>query len=314
MTTSNYSKNLHQGNIMATIEDQEYLLEVLKFTPRTYRVSMWGYGGERVMGTVSREIYDYFCSRRLDLSDFAWNSEYAEENNIPEEMWPFSPGSWYECDDMGHINGVSKDAGSMEIFDENGNSVLEIELGDCNGLDDGPELSTTEEIWIDERGDDVVVFVGTSNEKGTFFEGAIELTAPFDITKLTLLLTDFDCEEFVVGVSYNDVDIDNDGGGTDGKSSDFGFYIAGSQKYNNGQYIKYTNMDDIEYPMTEWFPKKIKPAREGIYTIKTAGRNSWTHQAKWTGARWISSWSEDVADVDEIKIKAWQGLAVDPEA
>ena len=71
---------------MATQEEQQQLIDTLKFTPRTYRISMWGYGGERVMGTVDPKIYDYFRHRRLDLSDYAWNSDYAEENNIPEDM------------------------------------------------------------------------------------------------------------------------------------------------------------------------------------------------------------------------------------
>jgi hypothetical protein len=30
------------------------------------------------MGTVDREIYDYFKQRRLDVSDFAWDYDYAE--------------------------------------------------------------------------------------------------------------------------------------------------------------------------------------------------------------------------------------------
>jgi hypothetical protein len=53
--------------------------------------------------------------------------------------------------------------------------------------------------------------------------------------------------------------------------------------------------------------------REGLYNIKTAGKNSWTHQAKWTGSRWINAWAEDVADTEELKIKEWQGIAYDPD-
>ena len=73
-------------------------------------------------------------------------------------------------------------------------------------------------------------------------------------------------------------------------------------------------MDDIEYEMTEWFPKKIKPVRAGVYMVKTAGKNSYTYQSKWTGSRWISAWQEDTPETDEIKIKEWQGLAKDPDA
>jgi hypothetical protein len=73
-------------------------------------------------------------------------------------------------------------------------------------------------------------------------------------------------------------------------------------------------MDDIVYEMTDWFPKKIKPAYPGVYNIRTAGKNSWERQARWTGSRWIMSWGEDVPETEELKIKEWQGLAQDPDA
>jgi hypothetical protein len=301
---------------MATLEQKEQLMEVLKFTPRTYKISMWGYGGEKVMGTVDRKIYDYFKHRRLDLMDFAWQSDYADENNIPEDMWPFPPGSWYECDNMGHAGGVSRNAGTLQIEDENGDTVFEKSFDDITGWGDDdnpePEWNCNEEVWIGSQPDGTVVFLGNSNEKGTFFEGEIPLTAPFDIRKLTLGYDEIDGEEIINSVTYDGEDIDNWGGSTDGKSSDFGFYIAGSNK-NDNKWEKYSNMDDIEYEMTEWFPKKIKPVRNGIYMVKTAGRNSYTYQCKWTGARWISAWQDDEPSTEEVKIKEWQGLAADPD-
>jgi hypothetical protein len=299
---------------MATLEEKEALMQVLKWTPRTYKISMWGYGGEKTMGTVDRKIYDYFKHRRLDLSDYAWDSDYADENNIPEDMQPFPPGSWYECDDMAHAHGVNRGAGTLQIEDENGEVIYERSLEDISGGDENePEWSCGDEVWIDEKPAGTVVFIGNSNEKGTFFEADLPLTMPFDITKLTLNYDEIDGEELVNGVEYDGETIDNWGGNTDGKSSDFGMYIAGSNK-ETGKWEKYTTMDDIEYPMTDWFPKKVKPVREGNYMIKTAGKNSWTHQAKWTGSRWISAWSDDTPETEEIKIKEWQGLAVDPDA
>ena len=297
---------------MATLEEKEKLMEVLKFTPRTYKISMWGYGGEKVMGTVDRKIYDYFKYRRLDLSDYAWDSDYADEHNIPEDMQPFPSGSWYECDGMGHAGGVSRNAGTLQIEDENGEVIYERSLEDLDGGDDSPELTCYDEVWIDSQPAGTVVFIGNSNEKGTFFESELELTAPFDITKLTLQYDEIDGEEIVNTVMYNSEDIDNWGGSTDGKSSDFGFYIAHSQS-QTGKWEKYSNMDDIEYAMTEWFPKKIKPVRNGIYMVKTAGKNSYTYQCKWTGERWISAWQEDTPETDEVKIKEWQGLANNPD-
>jgi len=303
---------------MATITEQEKLMEVLKFTPRTYKIQMWGYGGETVMGTVDRKIYDYFKQRRLSLSDMAWDSDYANDNNIPEDMEPFPSGSWYECDGMGHASGVARNAGTLQIEDENGEIVYEKSLDDISGWGDDdnpePEWSCGDEVWIESQPAGTVVFIGRSNEKGTFFEADIPLTAPFDIRKLTLGYDEIDGEEIVNRVEYDGVEIDNWGGSTDGKSSDFGFYIAGSATVKG--YEKYSNMDDIEYEMTDWFPKKINPVRAGIYMVKTAGKNSYTYQCKWTGSKWVSSYTEE-ADYDnkdyEVKVKEWQGLASDPD-
>lgn len=296
-----------------TIAEQEKLIEVLKFTPRTYKIQLWGYGGEKVMGTVDREIYNYFKKRRLDLSDYCWDHDYADNNNIPDEMQPFPPGSWYENDGMAHAHGVSRNAGTLQIEDENGEVIFERRIEDLSGWGDEenpePEWACGEEVWIDEKPAGTVVFIGNSNEKGTFFEGEIHLKQPFDISKLTLHYDEIDGEELVNRVEYDGEDVENWGGNTDGKSSDFGFYIAGSRN-EKGNWEKYTNMDDITYEMTPWFPKKVKPVYPGNYMVKTAGKNSYTYQAKWTGEKWTSTWNDE----DEIKIKEWQGLASNPDA
>lgn len=300
----------------AKLAEQQKLIATLKFTPRTYKISLWGYGGESVMGTVDRKIYDYFRSRRLDVSDFAWDGDYAAENNIPEDMWPFPPGSWYECDDIAHTNGVDQNSGTLHIEDENGDRFFEKSLEDCNGCEDSPDLEFCEEAFIDEQPPGTVVFIGNSNEKGTFFEGEIELTAPFDITKLTLKIDDVDGSQIVVGISYDNVDIENWGGATTGKSSEFGFYLAGSLK--DGKWEKYRNADDCTYEMTEWFPKKVNPVREGIYEIQGGDKKKWpytdTTTARWTGTRWISLWADDSPETEEVKIKQWRGIAYDPDA
>lgn len=199
----------------------EELVAVLKFTPRTYKVSMWGYGGERVMGTTSQEVWDYCNDNQVDLSDIAWDSDAAEEMELDAEKLPFYPGSWYDCDSMGHTNGTSRDSGTIQVLDENDETVFERSLGDCDGMDDSPGLACIDEVWIGSRKKGEIVFVGTSHEKGTFFEGEIELTAPFDITKLELQYEEFDGEDIVTGLIYDGEDIDNFGGSTDGKSSDF---------------------------------------------------------------------------------------------
>lgn len=293
---------------MATIKEQEDLIARLKFTPCTYNISMWGYGGEIVMGTIDRKIFDYFKHRRISVSNYAWDYDAVEDLNIPEEMQPFSPGSWYECDNLAHSNGVSRDAGTIEITDENDETVLQRSLEDIDGTDIG--LCCDNEAWIGMVEPGEVVFIGRSNEKGTFFEGQIELTAPFDPEKLVLYYDEIDGEEFVSNVYYDDDEIDNNGGSTDGKSSDFGFFLVKEDK----SWEKYVDYDSIEYPTTDWFPKKINPAYVGSYEIETAGKNSHKYQAKWTGSRWISAWQDDTPETEEIKIKQWRGIPFDPDA
>jgi len=278
---------------MATNAEKELLIETLKFTPRTYTISMWGYGGEKVMGTVSREVYDYCVDNQVDLQDIAWNSDAAEEMDLDEDMLPFPPGSWYECDDMAHTNGVSRTAGTIQIVDENGETVFEKSLDDIvgGGCDGEPEWSCFDEAWIGSKPAGTVVFVGSSNEKGTFFEGEIELTAPFDITKLTLQYDEIDGEELVNSVTYDGEDIDNNGGSTDGKSSDFGMYVVKDsnswETYNPEEkdwgHPEY-GTSPSEWERSETFKfKKIKPTIPGYYNAVWKNYGTTTGSLYWDG-------------------------------
>jgi hypothetical protein len=204
---------------MATKEEKQQLIDTLRFTPRTYKIQMWGYGGEKVMGRVDPRAWDYCMEHQVDLVDIAWNYDACEEMGLDEEQLPFTPGSWYECDSMAHVNGVSRNAGTISIEDENGETVFEKSLEDCDGCEDSPQWSCQDEVWVGMAKKGEVVFIGSSNEKGTFFEGEIELRAPFDIEKLELYYDEVDGEEIVNCVYYDGEEIDNNGGSTDGKSS-----------------------------------------------------------------------------------------------
>lgn len=179
--------------------EHEKLIEILKFTPCTYKVLLWGYGGEYVMGTVDRKVYDYFKKHRLDISDYAW--DHLEDIKVPEDMQPFWPGSWHDCDDMGHAWGVDRSAGTLQILDENDDVVYEASTDALCGDEGEPEWNFTDEVWIDMKPAGTVVFVATSSERGTFFEGHLELQSPFDITKLTLDVTEIDGTKLSTG--YN---------------------------------------------------------------------------------------------------------------
>ena len=79
---------------MATQAEKQQLIDTLKFTPRTYKISMWGYGGEKVIGTVEREVWDYCMKNQVDLSEIAWSDEETvqDEMDLDVDMLPFPPG------------------------------------------------------------------------------------------------------------------------------------------------------------------------------------------------------------------------------
>jgi hypothetical protein len=286
-----------------TNPEHDKLLEVLKFTPRTYKLRVYGYGGEYVMGKVDRKIFDYFKSRRLSFEEFCYDDSYAEENNIPEEMWPFTPGQWYDCDDLVHVNGADMDAGTLEIEDEQNEIIYSKDLNEIT--DDGIELMGGDEAYIHLGVDDkTAIFFGISSEKGMFFETQIELTAPFDKEKLTIVYDDVDGAEIMCGAKYDDEDLDCYDMSTNGKGYDMYLYAKKDDGIEH-----YKNIDSIDWPMTEWYPKKVKPTRPGLYEVEETGKNAWKRHAEWDGENWINQWDNTI-----MKIKQWRGITIDPDS
>ena len=278
---------------MATQEEKQQLIDTLKFTPCTYKVTMWGYGGERVMGTVDPKVWDYCMEHQIDLSEIAWSDETTvqEDMGLDPDLLPFYPGQWYECDDMAHTNGVSRDSGTIQIEDENGNTVFEKQLEDCDGANDCPGWSCQDEAWAGSRKKGEVVFIGSSNEKGTFFEGEIELRAPFDIEKLELHYDEVDGEELVNSVYYDGEEIENYGGSTDGKSSNMDMvriidddgnwekYEPEEKDWGHPEYS--TSPSDWEESQTFKFNKQ-RPTIPGYYNCRYGGGTT-TGSLYWDG-------------------------------
>jgi hypothetical protein len=331
------------------IAEQQKLIEVLKFTPRTYKISMWGYGGEKVMGTVDPKVWDYCMENSVDLQEIAWSDEdtVQEEMDLDLDQLPFTPGQWYETDNMAHINGVSRSAGTVQIEDENGDTIFQKSFDDCDGGDGSPAWSCQDEIWVGMRKKGEVVFIGSSNEKGTFFEGEFELRAPFDIEKLELYYDEVDGEEIINSVMYDGEEIDNNGGSTDGKSSDMIMVRLIDDKGNFERYEPEEKdwghppigTSPNEWEKSETFKfKKVKPTIEGWYscvwksygtTYGTAYWNGtefgeWEHGKfksiagveTWSGYNWdTSSWvnqpPEPVDAICDNKECGWVGMRSD---
>ncbi len=307
---------------MATKEEKQQLIDTLRFTPRTYKISMWGYGGEKVMGRVDAKAWDYCMEHQVDLVDIAWNYEACEEMGLDEESLPFTPGSWYECDGMAHVNGVSRNAGTIQIEDENGDTVFEKSLEDCDGCEDSPQWSCQDEVWVGMAKKGEVVFIGSSNEKGTFFEGEIELRAPFDIEKLELYYDEVDGEEIVNCVYYDGEEIDNNGGSTDGKSSDM---IMMRLLDDDGNFERYEPEEkDWGHPAygpspSDWEAspkfkfKKHRPVHAGWYSCNY-GFGSTYGSLYWDGTA-FGDWEYGKFHAkDDDGIVSWQGYNWDTSA
>lgn len=297
----------------------EQLIEVLKFTPRTYKISMWGYGGEKVMGTVDPKVWDYCMENSVNLTDIAWSDEDTVENDmgLDIEMLPFTPGQWYECDNLAHVNGVSRNAGTLQIEDENGDIVVEQQFDDFDGMsDDSPQWCVGDEAWIGMCKKGEVVLIGNSNEKGTFFEGEIELKEPFDITKLELQYDDIDGEEIVNVVLYDGEEIENWGGSTDGKSSDFTMVRLLD---DSGEFERYDPEEkDWGHPEYGTSPeswesspkfkfKKDKPVYPGYYSV------NWSYGSTYGSLYWdgkeFGEWEYGKFNpVTQEGVVTWQGF------
>jgi len=321
---------------MATKAQKQELIEILKFTPRTYKIQMWGYGGEKVMGRVDSKVWDYCIKHRIDLVDMAWGDydEIVEERGLDPDMLPFTPGSWYECDGMAHTHGVSRNAGTIQIEDENGNTVFEKSLDSIvgGGCDGEPDWCCNDEVWVGQAKKGEVVFIGSSNEKGTFFEGEIELKAPFNIEKLVLNYDEIDGEELINSVYYDDEEIENYGGSTDGKSSDMDMVRIIDDQGNWERYeVPDEDSEQLESvctseteeefdpakeldkiwtdSKTDWFDVSVKPEHKGDYECEFKS-TTWPfpieRMCEWTGRSWKENGEKAVG------VKRWRGLNFNP--
>lgn len=321
---------------MATKKQKQELIDVLKFTPVKVTLSLQGYGGESYAGTVDRKIYDYFKQRRLDINEFAWDSDWAEERNIPEDMYPFYPGSSYECDNLFHASGAElSDLNTLSITDENGNTVFEHNLGYSDLEEKGVtviEGGGGELLDLCDKDD--IVFWGGQGEKGCFFDAEFTLRAPFDPKKLSISYENCDDWYIVTGVEYDGEELDGFGGySTTGKWSEAKWVLL-----NDEEVYEPSDEEDEDIPVldgeemqaqeaidnwdpaaeldkiwedakTEWFDVSVKPERKGQYECEFESA-SWPfpieRMCEWTGRTWKENGEKAVG------VKKWRGLKFDP--
>jgi hypothetical protein len=69
------------------------------------RICINGNGGEFVLGTVKKEVYEYWSNEKSEeFEDYALASDSINVSDVPKEMNFLSTG-WYECDNIEHVDG-----------------------------------------------------------------------------------------------------------------------------------------------------------------------------------------------------------------
>ena len=233
---------------MATTEEKAELVETLK-GPRFYNIQLNGYGGESAYMTVSKEAHDFWkpiCEEHgdYDLSAYMTSDDDDEpefeniESVPPEAQFLHDVDEdnykrpWYESHtEFEHSYGVEWSSAyivveEVDSADYMSNTVADVidgenlqELLDKVEEESGWELELTEMGCSDEvpEGTEFIAQM-YSSEKGQFFDGVIETIGEFDIKKLKVYTTEYlNGEDTVSNIEYDGINIENDGGDTNGK-------------------------------------------------------------------------------------------------
>jgi hypothetical protein len=308
---------------MATKAEKQELIDTLKFTPRTYQIYIGGYGGEAYAGQVDRDTYNYFKEKRIDIEQYAtdWDNLFGD---VPRELQPYTPGSPYDCDNLFHASGAElSNSNEIQVNDEHGNEHWSCAAG-LNELEDaGVDVNEWGGCDFDDLPEDTVVHWGGQGEKGTFFDGEIELTQPFDPKKLTVNYENCDGWWIINNIEYDGVEIDGSGGySTTGKWTENKWVLCNGEEVYQGQERSEDDEDKPEsdciseeeiiasvpeLPVTDWYPADIKPVHVGHYETQRAPPLAWPFPTEamleWTGKKWL--------DIDGKVVKhiaQWRGL------
>ena len=232
-----------------TSEENKELVEQIK-GPRFYNIQLNGYGGESAYMTISKEAHDFWqpiCEQHGDYdlstymnSDGEEEDEYDNIESVPQNAQFLHDNTdndnykrpWYESHtEFEHSYGVEwgsayvvvDEVDSMEYGASTIASVIEGEnLQDMlNELDEasGYELEPVDmgEAYDVPEGTEYIAQL-YSSEKGNFFDGVIETTGDFDPKKLKVYTLEYlNGEDTVTSIEYDGVELDNNGGDTNGK-------------------------------------------------------------------------------------------------
>jgi hypothetical protein len=328
---------------MATRKQKQELIDTLKFTPVKARILIQGYGGECYIGSVTREQYEFFKSKRIDIEQYATNWDDDMFTDVPQPMRPFEPGSPYDCDNHFHCSGATLDDSSRLTVtnDETGNDIFETTLDLSHLEDQGITVDCGEDFDSSDLESGTVIFWGGQGEKGCFFDGGLTLRAPFDPAKLRVTYGNADDWYIISGVEYDGEEVEGfDGYSTTGKWTEHKFWISGDEEVyqgeerneddedeDNDEWDPAEELDKIQVPVLEgeemwaqeaidsqletwegiplspWHDSDVKPEHRGEYEVFEQD-SSWPFPMR---AEWTGrAWRQNG---EKITIKQWRGLS-----
>ena len=332
---------------MATRKQKDELIQTLKFTPVRARIMLSGYGGECYIGSVSREDYEFFKSRQIDVEQYAMDwDDGGRFKDVPDQHRFFSPGQPYDCDNLFHQSGATMDDSSYltVVNDDTREDIFETNLRIGNLLDQGIEVECSEEFDSVDLNEGDVIFWSGQGEKGCFFDGEITLRRPFDPRLLKISYAAGDGWDISSGITYDGEEVEGyDGYSTNGKWTEHKFWIKGdeevyagverdeddgdSEEEDDDEKDDWSEeLDKIQVPVLEgeetwaqrvidesefsaWHAGDVAPLRKGVYEVEyEIGTWPWPMTAH---IKWTGrKWQYDRSENTEIR--RWRGLNYDP--
>lgn len=196
---------------------------------RYFRVYLWGYGGEQVVGSITKEQYEFWkdIDEEYLISHAFWDPwDAGDDNPVYDDNDPRWLGQWYELDDILHENGVNVTTAQVTIDeledDDYGSRIIDTVIANMDWqrfVDEYyiqlPEPDNQEEAIYDAE----YTFHGTSVEKGCFGEYYIKTDGEdLNISKLGFSLTMTPNEDIILQLTdYAGQEVDNVGGDSNGK-------------------------------------------------------------------------------------------------
>ena len=187
-----------------------------------YELTMGRIGGEGVVGSITKEQYDYWVNKNDDEIYQHFLEDDIEESEVPSDAW--IGNRWFEMDNVEHLNGCElSNVNNIDVLiDGNERSlVFECNLGKESIKGIGIKIELNKVDWKGlEKG---YYFLYQPLEKGGLTI-QIETENEFDPKMLTLICTEFVMPNkkgcFISSVDYEGGDVIEGDGFCDGDFTD----------------------------------------------------------------------------------------------